>query len=53
LVLPITEAWEAARRRRTGGGASAPCGGSVGIEEGRGRRVGGVGCFTRVGAALL
>jgi hypothetical protein len=39
-------------RLHTYGGALAQKGDGVGIVEGRRRRVGGVGCFTRVGAAF-
>jgi hypothetical protein len=41
-----------ARRRHTGGGASARNGDGAGATKGRRRRVGGVGCFTGVGAAF-
>jgi hypothetical protein len=50
--LPITEACEAAKRWRTGSGASAQNDVSTGVVEGRRRTVGGVGCFTGVRAAF-
>jgi hypothetical protein len=50
--LPLTEAWEAARRWRTGGEASAQNGDDAGAADGWKRRVGGVGSFTGVGAAF-
>jgi hypothetical protein len=51
-IVPITEAWEAVRGWCTSGGTSAQNGINTGIVEDRRQRVGGVGSFTRVGAAF-
>jgi hypothetical protein len=51
-TLPNTEAWKAARRRRTGGETSARKGDGVGTVGTKRRRVGGVRIFTNGGAAF-
>jgi hypothetical protein len=50
--LANTEAWDAARRPRTGGGTSARKSGGVGAVRAKRRSVGGVGVFTVGGVAF-